>query len=360
MENSAGAQADGTEPVSGAKERARRWPRRLFTVLAAIVAAVLVLVLAVVVAFQVSYWPTTLLLRYSPDINGTAALDALAEHVPEGITGVEDEQYRDGDPDGRLDVFWGEDVAGAQPTIVWVHGGAFVAGTKDGAASYLKILASHGYTTVNVEYSKAPEATYPIPVEQVAAAIEHVVDDAERLHVDPDQIVIAGDSAGAHIAAQTALAVSDDDYARAAGLPQPIGSDQLVGAILACGPYDLTLPDYSDGFAGRVQRDILWAYTGVKDFEDDPHVAYASIPQNVTSSFPPTFITAGNGDPLEPHSHVLAEALEAQGVEVDPLFFPAGREPAVPHEYQFDLDDEPGPEALGRILAFLDERTAAP
>jgi acetyl esterase/lipase len=348
VSGSAGPQRNGRRQAP--QRPVLRWAARVTAVL-------LVLFLVIAVAFQVSYWPTTLLLRYSPDLNGTRALEALEKHVPDGVTGLLDEQYRQGDPDGRLDAFWPEGATGALPVVVWVHGGAFVAGTKDGTTAYLKILAAQGYATVSVEYTKAPEAHYPHQVEQVAAALEHVVANAERFHADPDRIVLAGDSAGALLAAQTTLAISDDDYAAAAGLPQPVEHDQLRGTILACGAYDLTIPDYSDGLAGRLQRDILWAYTGEKGFDTDPRIAYASIPQHVTPSFPPVFITAGNGDPLEPHSRSLAEALTGQGVEADTLFFPADHEPPVGHEYQFDLDQVPGQQALERILAFLAANT---
>ncbi len=340
--------------------RGRRRRRRVLRVLAWLAGTVAVLVLAVVVAFQVSYWPTTLLVRYSPDLNGQAALEALEAHVPDDVTGVLDEEYAPDDADARLDVFFPDGTDGPLPTVVWVHGGAFVAGTKVGTTAYAQILASHGYTVVSVEYTKAPEGRYPHQVEQVAAALRHLVADADRLHVDPDRVVLAGDSAGAHIASQSALAIADDAYAEAAGLPQPLDADQLRGVVLACGAFDLTIPDYSDGLMGRVQRDLLWAYTGEKDFEHDPEIAYASIPQNVTSAYPPTFITAGNDDPLEPHSRSLAAALQAQDVTVDPLFFPADHQPAVGHEYQFDLDRPEGQEALDRILAFLAEVTAAP
>nr|WP_269449819.1 alpha/beta hydrolase [Auraticoccus cholistanensis] len=258
-----------------------------------------------------------------------------------------------------MDVFYPEGTTEALPTVVWVHGGAFVAGTKDGTTAYAKILAASGYTVASVEYTKAPEGRYPLQVQQVAAALQHLQTHAGRLHVDTARMVLAGDSAGAHIASQTALAVTDGDYAAAAGLPRALRASQLRGVVLACGAYDLTIPDYSDGVMGRVQRDLLWAYTGEKHFEDDPRIAYASIPQHVTPAYPPTFLTAGDEDPLEPHSHALAEALRAQDVEVDSLFFPADHRPGVGHEYQFDLDRPEGRQALARILGFL-ERVTAP
>jgi acetyl esterase/lipase len=339
---------------SATRERSRVG-RRLLRSAVWMGGVVVLLLVAAFVAFQTSYWPTVWLLRHQPDVNGATALEALTTHVPEGTTGVLGEQYRPGDRDAQLDVFWDEGTVGAQPTVVWVHGGAFVGGTRAGTEPYLRILAAEGFTTVNVEYSAAPEQQYPTQVEQVAGAIAYVVQDAERLHVDPDRIVLAGDSAGAHIAAQTALAISDDAYARETGLPQPIRADQLVATVLACGPYDLEIADRAGGLLGHAQNDILWAYSGVRDFADDPTIAYASLPQHVTAAYPPTFITAGDDDPLEAHSRSLTAALQDQAVEVDALFFPAGT--GVPHEYQFDLDAPPGREALDRITAFLTDRT---
>lgn len=74
--------------------------------------------------------------------------------------------------------------------------GAFVAGTKDAMPDYLSVLASHGYTVASIEYTKAPEATYPTPVRQVSDAISFLVANADTYHVDPAQLVLAGDSAG--------------------------------------------------------------------------------------------------------------------------------------------------------------------
>lgn len=351
-----GVAPDEAAPAAEAALPPRRWRRRLRRITLSLLATVLVLVLAVVIAFQVSYWPTTVLLRNMPTFNGGEP-GASQVDPPTGVQSTFDVVYRDGDRDGRLDVFWPEDTEGELPTVVWVHGGAFVAGTKEGAATYLQQLAAAGYTTVSVEYTKAPEEQYPYQMHQVADALAYIDAHAEELHVDTSRIVLGGDSAGGHIAAQTAMAISGPEHAEAAGLPRPIESDQLVGAVLMCGAYDLFLPDYDDGVMGRFQRDIIWAYTGEKDFLDNPRLAYASLPQHITDAFPPTFISAGNGDPLEPHSHSMAEALRAAGVSTDELFFPADTEPEVPHEYQFQLAEEPAQEAFARVLDFLAEHT---
>jgi acetyl esterase len=73
----------------------------------------------------------------------------------------------------------------------------------------------------------------------------------------------------------------------------------------------------------------------------------------VTGEFPPSFISAGNGDPLLPQSIALADRLASRGVRVERLFFVSDRQPPLPHEDQFSLDNEAGRLALERSLAFL-------
>jgi len=78
-----------------------------------------------------------------------------------------------------------------------------------------------------------------------------------------------------------------------------------------------------------------------------------SLHTHVTATYPPAFISVGNADPLAPQSAMFADAMRAQGVAVDPLFFPDDYTPALPHEYQFFLSTDAARLALDRSLAFL-------
>lgn len=323
------------------------------------VASALALALAVFALGQLTPWPQALLIRYEFDKGGAAMARALEKHVPPGVAEMRDIAYRDGDPDARLDVFHPERIAGTGtvlPTIVWVHGGAWISGSKEDVANYLRILAAHGYTTVGVDYSIAPGKHYPLPVIQVNAALKYLAANAERLHVDKDRFVLAGDSAGSQIAAQVAALTTSPAYARTMRLAPALDAGQLKAAVLACGAYDLALADYDGPFGGFLKT-VLWAYSGRKDFLDDPEIAPASVANYVTADFPPTFLTAGNADPLQPQSREFAARLAHAGVAVDTLFYPAGHTPALPHEYQFNLDGADGRQALARILAFLQANT---
>lgn len=339
----------------------RFYQRRLPRILLVVVAVVLLLVMAVVVAFQLSPWPGVLLIRATPGADGLSEAAAIEKYVPAGMTSILDELYSADGPDARLDVFFPETATGPLPTIVWVHGGSFVSGIKEPLRNYLKILASHGYTTVNVEYCKAPECRYPTPVLQLNQVLQYLERHAGRLRVDMDQIVLGGDSAGAHIVAQTALAVHDSSYAQAAGLPAAVSAGQIRGVILVSGPYDMRKIDVANPQWGRFLRTVLWAYSGKKDFLEDSRFAYASLTEHVGPHYPPAFITTGPSDPLLVHSMDLARALAGHGVAVDTLFFdPGTADPSIGHEYQLSLDAPEAREAMKGMVAFMRARTHTP
>lgn len=328
-------------------------------ILIGVAALAVALLLGAWLAFRLSPWPMVLLIRNAPGLSGRELHDRLTPLVPADVAETLDERYDPTDRDAYLDVFTPTHARAALPTVVWVHGGAFIAGSRTGIRNYLRILASYGYTTVAVGYSHAPERRYPTPVLQLAAALHHLRRHAERLHVDPDQIVLGGDSAGAHIAAQTALTLCDPAYAARAQLSIAVPAVRIRATVLACGPYDLHLPDYQ-GEYGRFLRAIMWAYTGTRDFQRDPRIAFASLPRHISAHFPPTFLTVGNADPLRRHSVALADALRAQGVPMDALFYPDDHVPALGHEYQLDLSTPSGTAAMDRMVAHLQAYTTNP
>lgn len=318
-----------------------------------------VIIIATIIAFKTSPWPGALVIRYAFDRGGEKTSQALEKHVPSGVTSIINEQYRPDDKDGYLDVYYPDtikDTNKALPTIVWVHGGAWISGNKENVANYLKILASHGYTTVGVNYSIAPEKRYPTPLLQVNDALTYLQENAERLHIDPYQFVLAGDSAGSQIAAQIATLTTNQPYSQQVGISPTLQPSQLKAIVLNCGAYDLALPNYN-GTDGKFLKTVLWAYSGRKDFLKDPNLQYASVVDYVTADFPPAFITAGNDDPLESQSKVFAQKLSELKVSTDTLFYAKNHEPKLPHEYQFNLDNADGRQALSRIVGFLHENT---
>lgn len=321
-----------------------------------IAGGMLILMLAVLVWFNTSPWPGSMLVRYVFDKGGVKTASALEKHVPSNVASVLNQQYKENDPDANLDVFYPKTTGGALPTIVWVHGGAWVSGHKNDTDNYVKILAARGFTTVSVDYSIAPEYKYPLPVLQVNEALAYLLANAERLHIDPNQIFLAGDSAGSQIVGQVANIVANPEYAAKIGVRPELAPERLKGLLLNCGAYDLRLAHEQSGLDGWFVDTVLWAYSGKKDYAHDSEMQLASVYDYVTNSFPPSFITAGNDDPLEGQSREFARKLEKLGVQTSTLFYPEDHKPALPHEYQFNLDGSDGKQAFEQMVAFLQRR----
>lgn len=313
----------------------------------------LVLLLALGVWAWASPWPSVLLLRAiwpTAQADEVSAMEALE---PRGVSERHDVVVNPEDPDGRVDVYR-PDAAGttALPTVVWVHGGGFITGTKDEMGTYLSHIAAAGYTVVAVEYTVAPEARYPTPVEQVTTALDFLVDHAEEYGVDTAQIALAGDSAGAHIAAQTAMAASEPGYAEDAGLPRADLPDGVAATVLYSGAYDMTLTDASSTAGRWMVETMLWAYTGSKAPASDAHLQWASLPQHVDSHFPAAFISTGPGDPLLAHSESMAKSLEEAGVSVTTDWYPDAPD-SVGHEFAMDLRTPQAKSSMKAMISFI-------
>ena len=312
-----------------------------------------------VVFFTVSARPGALVLRYLIDRSSRATTmsDPIA---PADVTTITDESYERDDPDARLDVYFPANVAvGARlPTVVWIHGGAWITGTKEAAAPYFARLARGGFTVVAVEYSCAPDTQYPTPIVQINRALAYALRHADRFHIDSDHLVLAGDSAGAQMASQIAALVTNGEYAAGVGIDPALRPDQLRGTVLFCGVYDAAgiarheraVPNT----ALRVfTRSVLWAYTGSRG-RDSATLREMSIIDHATEAFPPTYISGGNADPLtDAHSRPFAARLADLGVDVTASFYKPDRVPALGHEYQFRVETADGEAALQAVVAFV-------
>lgn len=310
-------------------------------------------------SFTLSPWPSVLLIRQAFGQDAELASQRLEKHVPDGLREWQDLPYDAADPDALLDLYAPADAAGPLPTIVWIHGGAFISGDKRDVANYARVLAGQGFAVASLQYTLAPRARYPTPVRQANRALAFLAAGGPW-PVDPSRLVLAGDSAGAQVAAQLAAALSSPEYARGLGIEAPaLPAGRLAGTLLYCGPHDARLAS-GEGPFGGFMRTVYWAYFGQKDVAGLPAAEQFSVPLHVTPDFPPSFISVGNADPLKAHSVALADALEAAGVPVTRLFYPDDHQPPLAHEYQFDLDSADGQRALRESVAFLRALPARP
>ena len=322
-----------------------------------LIAFLVVFLGALIAWFVISPVPGALVIRFLFQLDAAKTKEAMESHASPAVQRVSAIRYSPDSEDALLDVYRRDGAEGRQATVVWVHGGAWLSGHRDDAAPYFTLLADAGYTVVSVGYSRAPGARYPRPVRQVGQALAYLRQHANELGVDPGRIALAGDSAGAQIASQVAAMATNPDYAAEVGIAPGVAAADLRAIVLYCGIYDMRrFLDVGDLPSLPLRwgvREVVRAYTGSREPDTVAARQMSSI-DHVSPSFPPSFISGGNGDSLtEAQSRPLAEKLRGEGVEVETLFFPADLRPELPHEYQFNLDTEQGQEALRRTLAFL-------
>ena len=316
--------------------------------------SIAVLLTALVFFTLVSPIPVSFIIRAAFTKKIAVAPDNY-EEISSQVEVFKNLRYPSNYKDNTADIYLPKNSGMPLPIVLWVHGGAFVGGDKEDIAVYATALAAQGLAVVCINYRRAPEAKYPIPVVQTNEAYLWLKDIAGSYAFDLERFVIAGDSAGAHIAAQFAAIQSNADYAAEMKIEQSVPLHTLKAALLFCGPFDVAKIDESNNFVMNfLLGKAAQAYFGSKDW--GTHFAHqATIANHITGSFPPVFITDGNDLSFEEHGSELADALRAMGVFAETYFVSPGAE-KTPHEYQFVMNTPAGQESFERVTEFIKQR----
>ncbi|MEY9951592.1 alpha/beta hydrolase [Leifsonia sp. EB34] len=233
-----------------------------------------------------SPWPSALVIRRAFTQGAAHIVTEMTPFAPtSGISATTGLRYAPGSPDTTFDVFRPDTADAPLPAVVWIHGGAWISGAAADVAPYLRILASHGYAAVGLNYTVGPEAGYPTAIRQLNDALAYLAGNATSLGIDPTRIVLAGDSAGAQLASQLAVLTTNPDYARLLGIVPALRATQLSGVILNCGVYDLDALADLTGIRAWGFKTALWSYAGAKDWSH----TYVGAPCRPSGTSRPTF-----------------------------------------------------------------------
>lgn len=278
------------------------------------------------------------------------------EKIKETITIQKDIEYASAYGRNQLDLYLPKGKEKC-PLILWVHGGAFVAGDKIGVENWGVMLAHHGYAVAAMNYEWAPEASYPAQLRQVTEAYRTLEKLAEEsAEIDMSRVAVAGDSAGAHIASQFVLLHTNPAFAERMHIYSPLKQDALKCTLLYCGPYDFQRMLRMDNrmlklFVSR----IGWSYMGTRRWNKAPLLDTLVTADFVTGDFVPAYITDGNRFSFESHGKALGEKLREAGVKVVERYFDSETYGEVNHEYQMQLSTENAMACLEDTLSVLRE-----
>ena len=221
----------------------------------------------------------------------------------------------------RLDVFRrrGEDhgAHSKKPVLLFVHGGGWMIGNKEyQGLPLLNRFAARGWVAFSINYRLSPRATFPAHVIDVKRAIAWLRAHAAEYGGDPDCIVIAGNSAGGHLASLAALTPNKREW-------QP-GFETVDTSVTAClsfyGVYDFT--DRHGHWPNRGLNGLLERYIMKAKRKDAPErFAEASpihwLSRETTCKAPPFLVVHGTADSIVPVAEArrFTAALKACGHE---------------------------------------------
>jgi len=214
-------------------------------------------------------------------------------------------------PEQRLDVFMPAKPNPTNhqkkfPTVIYVHGGSFVAGDKCLASSICRRIAQHGFVVFNINYRLAPRYPYTYQVQDLAEAVFWVQQRAHEYLADSEQIFLMGDTTGANLILTYTTALSHPYLRSALALQRQISKQYIAGLVLLYGAYDLEAGLFSNIPFIQYWHDLL-----LGEQADNDWLSLASPLRHVHYQLPPIFLAAGEADPLFSQSIMLARKLKA-------------------------------------------------
>jgi acetyl esterase/lipase len=223
-----------------------------------------------------------------------------------------------------------------RPTVLFIHGGGWASYTKEQMIFRILPYLARGMDVVIVDYREANQAPAPAAVEDCRCALQWVFKHAMQFGFDTERVVVAGVSAGAHLALMTGMLDGhegfDDACAYSIGT-QPVKVAAIVDFFGITDVGQLLQPPNQRPWA------LEW-FAGVPDRMD---LARRVSPLTyVRPNLPPTVIVHGTADKTVPYAQSvrLHEALDKAGVANELISVPNGGHAVYPDNEKIRAQSE--------------------
>jgi acetyl esterase/lipase len=265
-----------------------------------------------------------------------------------------DVPYSDVSRRHRLDVYRHRDQPTGCPTLLQVHGGAWVIGDKREQGRPLMLhLAARGWVCFAPNYRLSPRATWPDHLVDVKRALAWVKTHGPSYGADPGFVVLTGGSAGGHLVALAALTANDPRY-------QP-GFEDADTSVSGCVPYYAVydMEGETGTKAARVRRRRLLDRVVMKTTDDEVYRA-ASPLAAVRPDAPPFFVIHGRNDTLVPVTEARLFVERLRAISSSPVLYL--ELPGTQHAFDVfpSIRSAHVVRAVGRFVELLRHRASQP
>ncbi len=235
--------------------------------------------------------------------------------LPPGVQAHRDLAYvESGHERHRLDLYLPAKNEGLLPLIIWVHGGGWMNGSKDGCPPLRAGYLEKGYAVASINYRLSGHAIFPAQIEDCKAAIRWLRAHAQEYHLDPAQFGVWGSSAGGHLVALLGTSGDVKAFDTGAHLDQ---SSRVQAVCDYYGPTDFAVHVTTPGYERHASESSPESkLLGGAIMENKDKAAKANPITYVTPDDPPFLIVHGDKDATVPlnQSQLLFDALKKSGV----------------------------------------------
>jgi acetyl esterase len=240
---------------------------------------------------------------------------AQAGDVPKLPAEIEDRTIPGG-PNGQVPIriVRPHQTRGRLPVVMYFHGGGWVLGDRNTHDRLIREIANGaGAAVVFVDYTRSPEAKYPVAIEEAYEATKYVAENGKGLKVDSTRIAVAGDSAGGNMAiAVTMLAKQRHDHPKIEY--QVLFYPVTDGTNLDTASYRQMATNH---FLTREAMKWFWNhYLPDQDARSEPTASPVVAPVEQLKGLPPALVLTAEFDVLRDEGEAYAHKLTEAGVIV--------------------------------------------
>lgn len=136
-----------------------------------------------------------------------------ATYALDGVEVVSDLSYKDDDDFcHNFDIYYGKSSENLLPTVINVHGGGLVYGSKELCKQTCIYLAKFGFNVVNINYRLLPDVTLRDQIKDILDGITYIYENARKLNLNPEKFFLTSDSAGSFLTLGAYALMKDENF----------------------------------------------------------------------------------------------------------------------------------------------------
>ncbi len=207
-----------------------------------------------------------------------------------------------------------------KPLFLYIHGGGWISGITEMRNPYIANWAELGFYCASVSYSYAPQEVFPTQIKEIFTAIDYIIDHAEGLNIDTENVVIAGESAGGYYITFVSHCLSHPEVLEQLGIKFRNADKFKIKVLVShCGCFNLQSLVDEKKEQSKFPDIRLMASTFIGKSLEETRKFLASGDGKLAipvfdSSFPPSFLIWATKDYLRYETFDLSEEFTKLGV----------------------------------------------